>query len=192
MPSRPHRLDEIFYAIRKMFEIMAREHPLVLVFDDIHWGEPAFLDLIEHIADWSRDAPILLMCIARPDLLDTRSSWGGGKLNASSILLEPLGDAETEALIQHLLGGTGLDDSANRRIIAAAEGNPLFVEEMIGMMVDESSLIEVDGRWQPAPGFVDVEVPPTIQALLAARLDLLGSEEREVARSCFGRGIDLP
>ena len=86
--------EETFWAIRRFFEASARERPLVLVFDDIHWGEPTFLDLVEHIADWSRGSPILLLCMARSDLLDVRPSWGGGKLNAATVSLEPLTDEQ--------------------------------------------------------------------------------------------------
>jgi class 3 adenylate cyclase len=155
--------EEIASAFRKLLEAAASEEPLIILFDDLHWGEETFLDLVEHIADLSRDAPILLLCIARPELLDRRSSWGGGKLNTSTVLLEPLGSDETEHLIESL---ADLDESLRERIGEASEGNPLFVEEMIAM-VRESS----DG---------EVVVPPTIQALLAARLDQLDSEEREV------------
>ena len=91
--------------------------PLVLVFDDIHWGESTFLDLVEHVADWSRAAPILLVCIARPELLEVRPGWGGGKLNATSILLEPLSDIESVELVENLAHGT-LEDvtkTAHRR-----------------------------------------------------------------------------
>ena len=91
--------DETFWAVRKLLEAHAHERPLVVVFDDIQWGEPTFLDLVEHIADLSRDAPILLVCIARPELLDVRPSWAGGKFNATSVLLEPLGDGESAELI---------------------------------------------------------------------------------------------
>ena len=91
------RADESFLAVRTFFEGLARRRPLVLVFDDVHWGEATFLDLIEHIADWARDAPILLVCIARPELLEARPVWGGGKWNSTSILLEPLDDDECGA-----------------------------------------------------------------------------------------------
>src|SRR6266540_2748892 len=82
--------EETFWSVRKLFEALAREQPLVVLLDDLHWGEPTFLDLVEHVADWSRDAPILLLCLARAELLDARPSWGGGKHNATSLLLEPL------------------------------------------------------------------------------------------------------
>jgi class 3 adenylate cyclase/tetratricopeptide (TPR) repeat protein len=155
--------DEIAWAFRKLLEAVAAQTPLVCVFDDIHWGEKTFLDLIEHVADLSRDAPILLLCMARPDLLDRRAGWAGGKVNATNVLLEPLGPDETARLIESL---AELDDSLRERIREAAEGNPLFVEEMVAM-VRESP----DG---------DIVVPPTIQALLAARLDQLDVPERSV------------
>ena len=84
--------EESFWAVTAFFEVLARRRPLVLVFDDIHWGEATFLDLVENLADWTRDAPILLVCLARSELLDVRPGWGGGKLNATSILLEPLSE----------------------------------------------------------------------------------------------------
>ena len=155
--------DEIAIAVRRLFEAAAADRPLVVVFDDIQWGEPTFLDLIEHIGDWSRDAPILLLCLARPELLELRPSWGGGKLNATAVLLEPLSAAETDELIDELLDGRGLDPALRERIRASAEGNPLFVEQMLAM-VEESP--------------EQVTVPSTIQALLAARLDQLPASER--------------
>ena len=108
----------------------------MVVFDDIHWGEPTFLDLVEHVADLSRDAPILLLCLARPELLDRRPGWGGGKLNATTVLLEPLDAGETDELIERLLEGDELERELAARIRAAAEGNPLFVEEMVAMVRD--------------------------------------------------------
>jgi predicted ATPase/class 3 adenylate cyclase len=156
--------EETFWAVRKLFEALAREQPLVLVLDDLHWAETTFLDLVEHLADWSREAPILLLCLARPELLDTRSGWSGGKLNATSLLLEPLSETDTETLIDNLFAR--LAESLRRRITEAAEGNPLFVEQMLAMLTEQ---VELDG---------ELQVPPTIQALLAARLDRLPEPER--------------
>jgi class 3 adenylate cyclase/predicted ATPase len=155
--------EDIAWAFRKLLEAVASERPLVCVFDDVHWGEETFLDLVEHVADLSRDAPILLLCMARPDLLDRRAGWAGGKVNATSVLLEPLGPDEADLMIESL---AHLDDGLRERIREAAEGNPLFVEEMVAL-VKES-------------GNGDVTVPPTIQALLAARLDQLDVSERGV------------
>ncbi|HZE29735.1 MAG TPA: tetratricopeptide repeat protein, partial [Gaiellaceae bacterium] len=139
---------------------------LVVVFDDIHWAEPAFLDLIEHVADLSRAAPILLLCLARPELLDRRPGWGGGKLNATTVLLEPLSATQTDELLERLLGEATLGAELQERIRDAAEGNPLFVEEMVAFV--------------EASGDGEVTVPGTIQALLAARLDQLEPAERGV------------
>ena len=155
--------EEIAWAFRKLLESRAAERPLVVVFDDLHWGEPTFLDLVEHVADLSRDAPILLLCMARPELLDVRPAWGGGKLNATNVLLEPLAPDETAALLAAL--GDGVPAELHERILDAAGGNPLFVEEMVAVA---------------AEGGREVSVPPTIQALLAARLDQLDQADREV------------
>jgi class 3 adenylate cyclase/tetratricopeptide (TPR) repeat protein len=155
--------EEIAWAFRKLLEAFASQQPLVCVLDDLHWGEETYLDLVEHVADLSRDAPILLLCVARPELLDRRSGWGGGKVNATTVLLEPLAPEETERLIDSL---AQVDDALRLRIREAAEGNPLFVEEMVAMLHESPN--------------GDVAVPPTIQALLAARLDQLDPSDRDV------------
>jgi class 3 adenylate cyclase/tetratricopeptide (TPR) repeat protein len=161
--EEPATADEIAWAFRKLLEESA---PVVCVFDDLHWAEPTFLDLVDHVADWSRDAPILLVCIARPELLDRRQTWAGGKLNATTVLLEPLTTEETDELIERLLGDADLPETLRVRIREAAEGNPLFVEQMLAMVAESPNR--------------DVVVPPTIQALLAARLDQLDAAERGV------------
>jgi class 3 adenylate cyclase len=159
--------EETPWAVRKLLEALALEQPLVVVLDDLQWAEPTFLELVEHVADWSREAPILLLCIARPELLDDRAGWGGGKLNATTILLEPLAPEDAGALIDNLLAGAALPDETRTRIEESAEGNPLFVEQMLAMLSE-------DGAGDGA-----VAVPPTIQALLAARLDRLPGSERD-------------
>ena len=178
--AEPGGPEDTAWAVRKLFEHLARTQPLVLVIDDLHWAEPLLLDLVEHLADWSRDAPVLLLVIARPELLELRAGWGGGKVNATTILLEPLpGDATTE-LLDNLLGDNDLPLAARDRILAAADGNPLFVEEMVGMLIDDG-LLRFDGQmWRAAEDLADLTVPPTIQLLLAARLDRLDAEERAV------------
>jgi len=155
--------EEIAWGFRKLLEEQAQELPQVVVFDDLQWGEETFLDLVEHIADLSRDAPILLLCMARPELLERRPGWGGGKWNATTVLLEPLDAAETDRLLDDL---GGVEAGLRERIRVAAEGNPLYVEEMLALVLTSS-----DG---------EVTVPPTIQALLAARLDQLDPSDRSV------------
>jgi predicted ATPase len=161
--EEPASADEIAWGFRKLLELEAQQQPLVCVFDDLHWAEETLLDLVEHVADLSRDAPLLLLCMARPELLERRPSWGGGKWNAITVLLEPLDAGETEQLLSEL---GGLPEELHERIIQVAEGNPLFLEEMLALVRDS--------------GGGQVEVPPTIHALLAARLDQLDPAERSV------------
>jgi DNA-binding SARP family transcriptional activator len=170
--------EEGFEAVRMFLEALAAQQPLVVVLDDVHWGESTFLDLVEHLADWSRGVPILLLCMARPELLEVRPSWGGGKLNATSVLLEPLSDDECTELVANLVGDTELVGAVETRIANAAEGNPLFVEEMLSMLIDEGILVRDRGRWVAVGDLTAFPVPPSIHALLAARLDQLGEDER--------------
>jgi class 3 adenylate cyclase/tetratricopeptide (TPR) repeat protein len=165
-PTAAATADQIAWAFRKLLEARATGEPVICLFDDIQWGENVFLELIEHVADLSRGAPILLLCMARPDLLDRRPTWAGGKLNATSVLLEPLSEPETDELISSLLAGSALDAGLQLRIRRAAGGNPLFVEEMLALA-------------RQANGG-DISVPPSIHALLAARLDQLDPSERHV------------
>ena len=155
--------EEIAWGFRKLLEQQAQAQPLVVVLDDLQWAEQTLLELVEHVAELSRDAPLLLLCMARPELLERRPSWGGGKWNATTVLLEPLDAAETEQLLSQL---GGVDDELREGIVRVAEGNPLFLEEMLALV-----------RHSPAG---EVVVPPSIQALLAARLDQLDPAERAV------------
>jgi len=159
--------EETRVTFRRLLEARAANRPQVVVIDDLQWAEPVFVDLVEHVADLSRNAPIFLLCVARTELLDTRPDWGGGKLNAGSLLLEPLSADECDDLIENLLGESTLSQGTRERIAAASEGNALYVEEMVAMVRER----EGDG---------DLVVPPTIHALLQARLDLLADEERLV------------
>jgi tetratricopeptide (TPR) repeat protein len=161
--EEPGSAEDIAWAFRKLLEQEAQDQPLVCLLDDLHWAEETLLDLVEHVADLSRDSPILLLCMARPELLERRPSWGGGKWNATTVLLEPLDAAETERLLAEL---GGVSDQLRERIVQVAEGNPLFVEEMLALVRDS--------------GTGELDVPPTIQALLAARLDQLDAPERAV------------
>ena len=172
--------EESFDSVQKFLEGLGRRRALVVVFDDIHWAESTFLDLVEHLADWSRGAPILLLCMARQELLEIRSGWAGGKLNATTVLLEPLSDGECMQLVANLVGRDEGADVLEARIAEAAEGNPLFVEEMVSMLIDEGILVPENGRLTVVGDLAAVPVPPTIYALLAARLDQLGDEERAV------------
>ncbi len=168
--------EETFLAIRTFVEALARRRPLVLVFDDIHWGESTFLDLVDYIADWARAAPILLLCLARPELHELRPQWGGGKLNATSVQLEPLSETESAQLVDNLTSAGELEDAARRHVVEASSGNPLFVEEMLAFVLEQGG--------NAAP----FEVPPTIHALLAARLDRLPDDERTILEAASVEG----
>jgi class 3 adenylate cyclase/tetratricopeptide (TPR) repeat protein len=184
--------EELVWAFRRAVERLADERPLVVLVDDIHWAEPTLLDLLESVADLARDAPILLVCPARPEFLDDRPTWGGGKVNATTILLEPLSAGSALELIDALVPGGALPPTVRTRIAEAAEGNPLYVEEFLGMLIDDGALVAGADGWTVSRDLNSVAVPPTIQALLSARLDRLGSEERAVAEraSVVGRIFD--
>jgi DNA-binding SARP family transcriptional activator len=172
--------EETFWAARKLFEALARPRPLVVVFDDIHWAEPTFLDLVEHVVDWSSERPILLLGLARPELLEERPLWAGGTHKATSIRIEPLSDAESQELMASLLGEAPLPERVRVGIAKAAGGNPLFIEQMLAMIHEEGV------------GTGDaIAVPPTIQAVLAARLDRLAADERMLLGPAAVVGLDF-
>jgi predicted ATPase/class 3 adenylate cyclase len=170
--------EQTFWAFRKLFEGLARRRPLVVVFDDLQWAEPTFLELVDYLADQSRDAPVLLLCVARPELLDSHPGWGGGKRHAATTSLEPLHEGDSRRLIANLLGRGPLPADAEKRIADAAEGNALFTEEILSMLVDDKRLSWEDGRWVVADDLAELGVPQEINAFLAARLERLPAGER--------------
>jgi len=182
-------VQETFWSVRKLIETLAARQPVLVVIDDIQWAEPTFLDLLEYLADWIRDAPVMLLCLARPELLEVRGNWLGGKENAALVSLSPLTDDEMNGLISNLLGGAELAADARRRIAEAAEGNPLFAGETLRMLVDDAMLERRNGGWVVAGDLSSLKIPPTIHALLTARLDRLEGEERAVIEraSVIGR-----
>jgi class 3 adenylate cyclase/tetratricopeptide (TPR) repeat protein len=183
-------VEETFWGVRNLLETMAAVRPLVVVFEDIHWAETTMLDLIEHVLA-SSERPIAVVCLARHELLDIRPAWE--KLPGSSVVsLEPLSAGDAARVAENLLGNAELDAQVHARIVEAAEGNPLFVEQMLSMMVDEGALRRENDRWVPVGSADEIAVPPTIQALLAARLDLLGPEERAVIEAASVAGLVFP
>jgi tetratricopeptide (TPR) repeat protein len=185
--------EEVFSAIRLLFEHLAVDRPLVVIVEDIHWAEPTLLDLLEHVADWSRGAPILLICAARHELLEARPGWGGGKLNATSATLEPLSDPDSQTVVANLLGGGELEPSLRRWMFAVTEGNPLFIEEIVRLLTEDGTLRRQDERWVASRELSELSVPPTVSALLAARIDRLPEDAREVLKraSIVGREFQL-
>jgi class 3 adenylate cyclase/tetratricopeptide (TPR) repeat protein len=170
--------DETLWAVRRLFERLSRDRPLIVGFDDLQWAEPTFLDLIEYLVGWSRDAPILVVCLARPELLDKHPTWLTVTPNATSITLEPLSEQDAESMLDELMrGGADLSSDVLARITEAAEGNPLFVEQMLAMMSDDEAHTD--------------EMPPSIHALLAARLDRLEPAERAAIERASVIGRDF-
>ena len=158
--------DETAWAFRKLFEALAERRPLLVVVDDIHWAEPTLLDLFEYLVTFSSGAPILLLCMARPDLFELRPSWAAPRTNTTIVPLAPLSGHEAQSLFNGLAQQDELSDLAKSRIVEAAEGNPLFLEQMVAMQSEHP--------------MQELILPPTIQALLAARIDRLDPDERAV------------
>ncbi len=186
--GEPGTREETFWAVRRLFEVLARERPLVIVVDDLHWAEPTFLDLIEHVVDFSHGYPIMVVGTARPELLETRPGWGNGKPNATTIALEPLSEAESHEMILNLLDQLPLSPAVELRITRAVDGNPLFAEELVAMLVDEELLRRNEEGWVAHSDLSELPVPSTINALLAARLEGLPPIERAILTAAAVEG----
>ena len=171
--------SEIAWGVRQYVAALARE-PAVIVVDDLQWAEPPVLEIVERIADTVEDAPLLLLCVARPQLLEANASWGAGRSNAATITLDALTRDETATLIGRLLDVDDLPDDLRERVVRRSEGNPLFCEEFLRMLIDEGRVERVGERWRATASAAEVRVPESIHALLAARLDALGEDERRV------------
>jgi class 3 adenylate cyclase/tetratricopeptide (TPR) repeat protein len=178
--------DETFSAWRRYIESLAERSPLVLVFEDLHWADEGLLDFIEHVADWSRDASLLLLCTARPDLQERRAGWGGHG-NAMTITLPPLTGDETAQLLSLLLSQSTVPDGLREALLTRAEGNPLYAEEFVRMLVERGLLILEDDGWTLRVG--ELPMPDSVQGIIAARLDALATEEKTLlqAAAVLGR-----
>jgi class 3 adenylate cyclase/tetratricopeptide (TPR) repeat protein len=180
---------EIAFGFRRLIEHVAAGTPLIVVFEDVHWAEPPLLDLIEYLATWARDVALLIACTSRPELLDSRGSWGSGRMETSRISLEPLSEDDSRSLLSALLAVDDLPAELRQRVLDRSEGNPLFVEEVVRMLIEEGVVVRKGEHWQALPAAADVRVPDSVEALIRARLDTLPSPERAVlqAASVVGR-----
>ncbi len=167
---------EAFWAVRRLFEGLARRQPLLVVLEDIHWAEPTLLELIEYLGTWISEAPVLVLCLARPELLEKRPGWGA---QAETILLDPLSEDEAHTLVGELAGAIGVSDEVRSRIVEAAEGNALFVEQLHAYVTEDVGAEELES------------VPPSIEALLASRLDRLEPSERTLLERAAIVGKDF-
>jgi class 3 adenylate cyclase len=171
---------EMAWAFRRLAESLGRERPLVLVVDDLQWGQPGLLELLADLVELARGAAILVVATARPDLLAQQPTWGSGRLSSTTITLPSLSATDSERLTTELLGPQA-DPDLVARITEAAGGIPLFVEETVAMLVDEGRLVaDASGGFRAIAGLDGLTVPPTVRAILAARLDQLPGEQREV------------
>jgi class 3 adenylate cyclase len=164
------RGTEAFAAWRRFFEGMAEQRPLVLVFEDLHWADDELLEFVDYLVDWATGVPILIVCTARPELLERRPSWGGGKLNATTLSLAPLTEADTSRLLASLLERPLLAAETQRALLARSGGNPLYAEQYAAMLLEE-------------PGGTDLPMPESVQGIIAARLDRLPQEEKHSSRT---------
>ncbi len=161
MSERGDAANDLNWAVRRFFEALARVHPVVVVFEDIHWAEPPLLDTIEYLAEQTREAPVLLLCLAREELLEQRPGWSAGIEGARLLSLEPLSHGQTRMLVDRALGDQTVEERVRAELVDRAEGNPLFVEQMLAMLREGEAAAS------------EIAIPPTIQALLSARLDRL-------------------
>jgi class 3 adenylate cyclase/tetratricopeptide (TPR) repeat protein len=158
---------EIAWAAREFVDELADVQPLVMVFEDIHWAEEPLLELIDHLAQWVRERALLILCLARPELLDVRPGWGGGRIRSTAIELEPLGRDESEQLANALLAEHDVSEKVQARLLDKTEGNPLFVEETVRMLIEQG---DEGGE----------RIPDSLQALIGARIDRLPAGEKVV------------
>jgi class 3 adenylate cyclase/tetratricopeptide (TPR) repeat protein len=181
----------LFAAWRLFFERMSDADPVIMVFEDIHWADSALLDFIEHMLDWSRERPIFILTLSRPELLDRRPTWGAGKRGFTSIFLEPLPSEAMETLLAGPL--PGLPGDILEKILQRAEGVPFYAVETVRMLLDRGLIVREGNVYRATGPIETLEVPETLQALIAARLDGLATEERRLLQraSVLGKSFTL-
>ena len=188
LSSERYPVAEVFWGVRKFLEALATGRPVVVVVDDIHYAEATFLDLLEHLLDMTaRQAAVSCVATARLSLLEKRVEWGDRE-GSVRLALGPLAAGDSGRLVDELLGGEVAADVRDR-VVSSAEGNPLFVQQLVSMLVDRGMLRRDDEGWSSTGDLAELAVPPTIQALLAARLDALTREERAVVEPAAVIGL---
>ena len=174
--------QEVHAGWRSFFSALASGTPLIVIVEDIHWADPALLDLLDESSE-RVVGPVLFICPSRPDLAATRPTWGGGRRNHSSIALDPLTPEQADRLVHELLTVEDLPPSVHARILERAEGNPFFLEEIVRQLIDEGHLVREGGRWRALDEIEEVVIPDTVQAVLAARFDLLDAQDKRVLQA---------
>ncbi len=181
LAGTPAPPEETFFVVRRFLGAFAAAAPVVLALDDLHWAEPLLLDLTEHLVQWSTDSPLLVLVAARPELREERSSLATpGPLVSEVVTLAGLDAGAATRLAANAIGAEELPAAVAGRVLAASEGNPLFVGELVRMLVHDGALVREGDHWTLGVELASLEMPPTIQALLAARIEKLRPEERTV------------
>src|SRR5262245_8828307 len=170
--------QDLFAAWRIFFERLAETYPTVLAFEDLQWADASLLDFVEYLLDWSRNHALFVITLARPELLERRPTWGAGQRSFTSLYLEPLSEQAMEELLTGLV--PGLPESLRGQILERAEGVPLYAVETVRMLLDRGLLVEDGSSYRVAGEIESLEVPETLHALVAARLDGLQPDERRV------------
>ena len=178
----------LYQAWTRYLAALGRDELLVLVIDDIHWASTPLLDALEHVVDEIENAAVLVLCPSRPELVEARPTWGTGRLNTSSLTLSPLGTADSASLLEALLDGATMPRHVMRAILEPADGNPFFVEEMLSMLVEQGAIERSNGGWKATDQLATLKVPDSIHGVIAARIDLLETGEREALRRCSVMG----
>jgi class 3 adenylate cyclase/tetratricopeptide (TPR) repeat protein len=176
-----HGQVESFAAWRRFFESLARQRPLILVFEDVHWADEGLLDFIDHLTAWATGVPLLIVCTARPTIFERHPGWGSAHANSELLTLLPLSDEETSGIVTALLG-EGVPETVERELLTHAEGNPLYAGEYARMLVDRGFLRREDGGWE-LDQFRALPLPESVQAIIAARIDALPPEEKRLLQA---------
>jgi predicted ATPase len=178
LDAPPDQAIHLLFTMRMLVEHLAQREPVLLVFEDVHWADDALLDLIDYLVSHVRDARVVVLALARPEFLETRRTWGGGMVGQTTLPLEAISDADSKAVASAILPGTA--DATIERVVSVAEGNPLFLEELVASVADDVS---------------NEELPPTVRAAIAARIDALPGPARtallhaSVIGPSFWRGV---
>ena len=188
LSDTPFAVRELVWAVRRLLEALATRNPVVVLIDDIHWAEPTFIEAIEEL-NATVTGPVMFLCTSRPAVSDDHARFIDG---AACLPLGPLSPADCRAFLSELLGGSVVDDGAAKRLADAADGNPLFLEQLVGMLVDVGRLRSSGDRWSLVGDLASLELPASIEALLATRVDHLPADARRTIEpaSIIGRRFE--
>ena len=184
--------EQLFSAWRMFFERLAASGPVVMVFEDFHHADSGLIEFVDHMMEWSRNFPVMILTLARPELVDRRPDWGAGKRSFTSLHLEPLSDADMRTMLAGL--APGLPESAVRTIVARADGVPMYAVETVRMLVVDGKLVQEGGVYLPTGDLATLAVPETLTALIASRLDALEPADRTLVQDAavLGQNFTLP